>query len=194
MIHSLAINAVVSLVIGLTLLWLWRRHDAPLFARDLGLAYVVQLAIPLGYLGVLQGGAAAAVGRVAWYAGSVGYQTLMVAGTLRLAGCVPGRRLLAGLVLAMAVLNGGALWADRTLQVQLFHACLTVGMGLVFTRWLWRHRWPERAVGLMVAALGVNQLTSVVGGEAALATQAAVATVLRLALGLAVLIAARSLP
>jgi diguanylate cyclase (GGDEF)-like protein/PAS domain S-box-containing protein len=188
--YALAFNTAVNLIVGITLLLAWRRDPRQTFSRDLGWAYLTQGFVPLAYLAFQSPDhSLAAVGLVGIISLSALYLSLLVLGSARLAGFAPTRARSLALLVGLVVLSAFLLEASTRLA-QTVGAALHIAAGMVATGWLWRLGAAERLVGVLLVLIGINQLTYVIVGEQGVAVQAAVAAVLRLTLGLALLHAA----
>lgn len=188
--EALVFNATTNLVIGLALMLAWQRDRGQLFTRTLGVAHLavgVQILIYTAFVnrtGVIH--AAAAV---------VTAGLLMVYVQQLFMGCAQlARRSLSPRRAAVmaAALVAVALLFFVSGSLRLAHAAgaaLHLTAGAVVLAWLWRVGRAERLIGTFVLLVGVSQLISTVGGEAALDLQAHVASLVRLALGLTLLYA-----
>jgi len=185
--NSLVFSSAVNLIVGVALLLAWWRDPRQLFSRDLGWAFLAQTCVPLAYLASRQPQAWVQLpGTVVLVALSALYVSLVTLGSARLAGFAPTRR-------QFGVMFGGLLVVGLVLIqlhpriAQALSASLHVAAGTVALGWLWQRGTGERLVGLLVVLVGVNQFIFVVTGEAGLGVQLALAGVLRLMLGLALL-------
>ncbi|MBT9598966.1 MAG: GGDEF domain-containing protein [Vitreoscilla sp.] len=188
--YPLLTNSLVNLIVGLALLAAWRRHRDQAFLKALGGSCLALVATPPGYLWwqATQGLAAVPAGALL-VAAAVGHLLLLAMGAAGLAGRPLTRRQLqwlAALLLAIYL-------ALLPTNIQVAHGVTTVlnlAVGGAAARWLWPQRGAERLSGVLLVAIALNRLWFVFLGESGVALQASVGTVLRAALGLALLYAA----
>jgi diguanylate cyclase (GGDEF)-like protein/PAS domain S-box-containing protein len=188
--YPFAFHLAANLILGLALLLAWRVDRAQLFSRDLGLAFLIQTALPPAY-------AVWTSDAMAWRTPALlalllamsGYLALLMLGTARLAGSqVPARRgwQMSGALFALMLVL--ALARDMR-AVQMAFGILSLGAGALAARWLWRRGAFERGAGLLLVALGaVSMLTLWVGAEHA-GLMFGIGAVLRIALGTALIFA-----
>lgn len=184
-------NAAVSLFGGLCLLSIWQMDRTQLFAKNIALAQLCNLAGVMSYIAwrsaspVLQD---VGLGGIALFSAAVfsfGTRAL-----LQLAGKAVGQVwqaaafVLLGLTYAILVVNG--------LQhiYGWLNTLIYLGVGLYGLRLLWAHAWPERLAAAIIALLGLNFLHVALLGEAGLTEQLAIGTVLRVVLFLVFAISA----
>lgn len=190
--NSLFFSSAVNLIVGVALLLAWRGDPRQLFSRDLGWAYLAQTCVPLAYLTMRQPQEALQlIGMLAVVTSSALYLALVILGSARLAGFVP-TRVQSSVVFVGLLLVGLVLIQVHPRLAQALSACLHIAAGIVAMGWLWRLGAGERLVGVMLVLVGANQFVFVVAGEPGLGVQLAMAGVLRLTLGLALLHAAVS--
>ncbi len=188
--YALAFNTAVNLIVGITLILAWRRDRRHVFTRDLGTAFLTQAFVPVAYgMSFLPWTVVSVGGLFALILLSAVYLALVLLGSARLAGFSPTRRHGALLVLAL-LLSTAALLLTQPRLAHSLGAALHIAAGVVAMGWLWRLGAAERLAGLMLVLIGANQFIYVAMGEAGIGLQAAVAAVLRLTLGLALLHAA----
>lgn len=190
--NSLVFSSAVNLIVGVALLLAWRGDPRQLFSRDLGWAYLAQTCVPLAYLTMRQPQEALQlIGMLAVVTSSALYLALVILGSARLAGFTP-TRVQSSVVFVSLLLVGLVLIQVHPRLAQALSACLHIAAGIVAMGWLWRLGAGERLVGVMLVLVGANQFVFVVAGEPGLGVQLAMAGVLRLTLGLALLHAAVS--
>ncbi|MFY9511353.1 MAG: EAL domain-containing protein, partial [Rubrivivax sp.] len=188
----LAISVAVNLMVGVALLWAWRRDQEQRFSRDLGLAFLLLSAGLPGYVlftrpelpAALQG-----LGGLLITGSVTGYLSLLVVGGQHLSGRPVSRRQTAVLVLVLALAYGSALLVLGT-RAQVLNAPLHLVAGLAVAIWLHPRNGPERLSGLLLVLLGLVQFITAVGGRNWLEEQIAATTALRVALGLTLVFAA----
>ncbi len=186
-----AINASVSVIAGLWLLFIWQQDKTQHFARSIALAQIAN-----------------AVAVLSWFAwdstsfpihtlgssgiafGSAAIFTFCTGAVLQLAGKKTGMR--AGMVAfaLMSLLFGGVLASGQGQLFGLLNTCMYMGVGLYALRLLWAGGWAERLIGLLITLLGVNFLTMTLFGEPGAVYQLSVGTVLRVSLVMAFSLAA----
>jgi diguanylate cyclase (GGDEF)-like protein/PAS domain S-box-containing protein len=189
---ELLLNAAINLVVGLALVLVWRADRQQAFPGWLGASFLVQAISPFAFV-------AWRSPTTAWHvlgfwaliaAGSTSL-TLWLVGAAHLAGRPVSRRVgIAGLS-GLLIVNTLVLAFDPRIA-QAFGATLTTLAALVALGWLIRLGAHERIAAVAMLLLGLNQYVWVVFGNEGLHVQAAIATVLRVVLGLALLHAALS--
>jgi diguanylate cyclase (GGDEF)-like protein/PAS domain S-box-containing protein len=190
MAYLFLVNSLVNLIIGASLVFAWRRHREQVFLRALGLATLLQVLMPPAFLWWQ-----AATGATAWVAGALmvasatGHLVLLADGALALAGRAPSRRHLVYFAGLLCMVYGASL-AVEPRAGQAVSGSLNLAVGLVVARWLWAQPLAERLSGMLLVAVGLNHFWFAVLGPQGLALQASIGTVLRTALGLALLYAA----
>ena len=185
---SFGFTSAVNLIVGISLLLAWWRDPRQLFTRDLGWAYIVQTFVPVAYMLSSRPSLPATrmAGMLLVVAVSALYVAFVMLGSARLAGLAPTRRQ-ALAAIGVLLLVGLVLINIDPRLAQALSATLHMAAGMVALGWLW-HRGPgERLVGLLLVLVGANQYIYVVAGDAGLGVQLAIAGVLRLVLGLALL-------
>jgi diguanylate cyclase (GGDEF)-like protein len=188
--YPFLINSLVNLIVGLALVLAWRRHREQRFLRSLGFATLVQVLVPPAFLLWQR-----AEGPAAWpaalllVAAVTGGLLLLAAGAAGLAGRSLSRHrlLIFGALLVVIYLVSLPL---EPRAGQAVSGVLNLAVGIVAARWLWPHERAERLSGVLLIAVGLNQFWYVASGEAGLAMQASLGTVLRVGLGFSLLYAA----
>jgi diguanylate cyclase (GGDEF)-like protein/PAS domain S-box-containing protein len=185
---SFGFTTAINLIVGLSLLLTWWRDPRQLFTRDLGWAYLAQTLVPVAFMLSTRasGALARGAGTLLVVVVSALYVGLLMLGSARLAGYAPARRHILALFGGLFVLGIGLIQIDAR-WAQASSATLHMGAGMVALGWLWHRGLAERLVGGLLVLVGVNQYIFVVFGEAGLGVQLAIAGVLRLVLGLALL-------
>jgi diguanylate cyclase (GGDEF)-like protein/PAS domain S-box-containing protein len=192
MTAALLLNTGVNLVVGLALWWVWHSDRGQAFARWLGWSFVVQAVSPLAFLAWWSTIPAWHVlGFAALVAAGSTSLTLWIVGAAALAGKPLTRRAIMSTLIVLAAVGAIALTLDAR-AAQALGATLTTIAGAAAFTWLRRAGRAESAAGVAMVLLGLNQYTWVVFGIEGLETQAGVATLLRVVLGLALLYAAAS--
>ncbi len=185
---SFGFTTAINLIVGLSLLLTWWRDPRQVFTRDLGWAYLAQTLVPVAYMLSTRapGPVGRGVGTLLVVTVSALYVAFLVLGSARLAGYVPSRRQCVCVFAAIFALGIGLIQVDAR-WAQASSATLHMAAGMVALGWLWHRGFAERLVGLLLVMEGANQYIFVVVGEAGLGVQLAIAGVLRLVLGLALL-------
>ena len=190
--EQLLLNTGVNLVVGLALLLVWRSDRARAFSRWLGWSFVVQAISPPAFIAWQTHVAPwSAIGFFLLVGAASISLTLWVVGAADLAGRPLGRRTIVLGLIALTLVGGFALEVDPR-AAQALGATLTTAAGLVALGWVRRLGRYERIAGVAMTLVGLNQFIWVVFGNAALPTQSVIASLLRVALGLALLHAAVS--
>ena len=185
MVYVFVIHAGVSLVGGLCLLLIWRMDQEQDFAKSMALAQLSNGAALLSYLAWYSGEPLApGLAGIALCSAAVfvldGRSVLQLAGgTLRLGWQLGGFGLLA--LLNLALLSDSASRSG-------LNGLLYLSLGLYGLRRL--RTGPERAIGILLCMLGLSFLPIALLAEAGTAPHMVLATVLRLALLLAYVVAA----
>ncbi|HYR24855.1 MAG TPA: bifunctional diguanylate cyclase/phosphodiesterase [Aquabacterium sp.] len=191
MLHTFAIYIAVTLITGGALLLVWRQDRKQSFSALLGLSHLIWTAYPLAYLATHSTHAAV------YGMGLLGLTlvpslclVLMVIGIGQLSGRHVRRAHLI-LLFGILLLAHGVLMVRSMAMAQAGFAAINVFISAVLANWLWRLGPGERLTGILLVLAGLNQFNFVFhqGDEGAL-TQTAVATVLRLLLGLSLMYAA----
>lgn len=185
MIHLIAIYTTVTLITGLALLWVWRRDTSQVFARHLGWAHLLLAGTPVAYEALSHpSNMVRWIGLTSLLGFATSYFILLVQGFLHLAGrrlrAWPLRGLGLGTALAYAVSLQSSVQSAQALQ-----AIGSTVLGAAVAWWLRRGSPGERWCGLLLLVSGINQFAFAIQGDAALASQLAVGTVLRVLLVLA---------
>lgn len=190
MLYPFALFIAVMLVTGSALLLVWRKDRSLIFAALLGSAHLVYCLNPLAYWAWHQPHPLLhALGSLGLIGVASGALTLLVAGLVHLSRKRWPRHGGSILFFGQAALYGGLLAVNIQLA-QASAAALNTLVGVVVCRWLWGGGLSQRIVGVVLVLLGLNNFIFVVGGDAAAPIQAAVASVLRVTLCLALLYAA----
>jgi diguanylate cyclase (GGDEF)-like protein/PAS domain S-box-containing protein len=125
---------------------------------------------------------------------TLSYTTLIVLGVASLAGRKVKSTQHLNVMLGILACTALVLWVGKMRWAQTGVSTINTLVGLVATRWLWNvagRRWSaERLVGPLLTLLGLTQLMPVMLSGGGLELQASVASVLRVALGVALLYAA----
>lgn len=185
---SFGFTTAINLIVGASLLLTWWRDPRQVFTRDLGWAYLAQTLVPVAYMLSTRAPSATlrVVGMLLVVTVSALYVAFLVLGSARLAGYVPTRRQCLWVFGALFALGIGLIQIDAR-WAQASSATLHVAAGMVALGWLWHRGFAERLVGMLLVLVGANQYIFVVVGEGGLGVQLAIAGVLRLILGLALL-------
>lgn len=187
--HAIVLNAAVNLIIGLALLLAWRSDRELAFPRDLGLAFLVQVLVSVGFYGWRTAPAP-------WHLAGFGlmalasslYLALIVVGCARLAERAIDARRIWQIAALLLVVHTPLAQVDFT-AAQVSAALLVAAAGAVATYWLWHRGALERAAGLLLTATGLNQLMTPVVGLDWMPVQLTSGAVLRLAFGTTLLFA-----
>jgi hypothetical protein len=159
------INAGVYLIIGTTLLLVWQRHRAQTFARDMGCSTLFAGLLPVGYLVHLVLPAPwRELGLPLVVLGAIPNLLFLTSGVLQLSGrrlSRVGAAVIA--VLALLVLLVPAT-GDKLRYWASFNMTVLVTLGALVTLWTWRTGAGVRLAGLLLIALGVDQLPLVLYG------------------------------
>ncbi|MYM65472.1 EAL domain-containing protein [Pseudoduganella sp. FT55W] len=178
------LNAGIYTVVGAALLLVWRRHRAQTFARDMGCSTLFAALLPLGYL--VHTGAPApwqGAGLPLVVLGAIPNLLFLASGVMQLSG----RRLPQGAAALIIALALAALLLPQNnaklLCWALFNMSVLTSVGTLAVYWLWRTAPGVRLVGVLLIALGLNQLLLLAYGEQALALNIVIATLLRTLIG-----------
>jgi diguanylate cyclase (GGDEF)-like protein len=191
----LLLNATISLIMGLALLLVWRRHPKHVFTRLMGWSNLVVLFVPVFYWVFRHNtGLVSALGAMALPVAVAANSVLLVAGTLQLARRPPRRRSLVIFALMMLTITGASMSQDDLQMGQAASAAISTGLALFCCAVLWQQRLrllrSTLLVGPLLVALGLNQFVYAGWGDAGVGVQASLAAVLRLSLGLLLISAA----
>lgn len=190
MLPSLLANTLVNLTVGLALVMVWRTHRDQQFLHALGLSTLMQAMAPAAFAVWWHGqGAVAAAAAVMLAVAGGGSLLLLALGVARLAGREPSARTRWWAVLGLLALYG-ALVPLHLRAAAYAHAGLSLLVGGLAARWLWRGPVAERLSGVLLVGAGAVQFVFLIVGEHGAGWQAALGTVLRAALGLSLLYAA----
>lgn len=186
----LLFNTAICLAMGTALLAAWWRDRTQAFLRMIGLAFIVHVGLPLGYLVMMAGGPAARLAGLALLVAvglaSVGLYGLGVAYLANRP--LPARRL-PHVVLALALL-GALLLPLGEMPALGATAALQLSVGLLAAWLLWPQGGAERLAAVWLLALSLNHLQYPLLGPQTAERQAVLGGLLRLALGLTLLHAA----
>jgi diguanylate cyclase (GGDEF)-like protein/PAS domain S-box-containing protein len=193
--YPLLLNALVSLIVGVALVLVWRRNPQQTFTRYLGWSNLVQLLIPASYWLTLNGSPTLRLmGMVALPVVSAAYSSLMVLGASQLADRPVRNASMAVFLAVFLAINIGSQWQGDLRVAQTISASVGTALGLLCCYWLWyaghRSRGPSRLTAILITALGLNQFTFALLGNDGVALQASMATLIRVALGLVLIYAA----
>ena len=190
MSYALLFNIAVNTIIGVAFLLAWRRDRVQLFTRDFGFGYLALVCLTLLY-GMLRHvmydsplrSAALALAVAMLFA----YLTLMLCGSARLARLEPSFRRHAPVALSLSAL-GLIFFMNQGVEVSMAaSASAHVLAGGLACWWLWSRGTVERLIGALLLAVGAAQFIVPAWGMDALDLQVAVASLLRMTLGLALL-------
>ena len=186
MFFVFSINAAVSLVAGLCLLFIWRQDKTQYFARSIALAQFANALAVFSYFAWKSSDPLVhAMGGLGIACGSAAIVTFGAGAVLELAGIRPTVRK-GALVFGLTGLLYGAVLAGESAHLfGLLNTMIYLAMGLSALRLLWSKGWPERQIGLTMSLMGLNCLIMAFMGEAGAAYQLSVGTVLRLMLTMA---------
>jgi diguanylate cyclase (GGDEF)-like protein/PAS domain S-box-containing protein len=188
---ALITNVAVNAVIGAALLILWLRNPAQKFTAALALSCFAQLVASASYVAVRSTDPLiATVGVVLVSLASSAYLSLMISGVRYLSGYQDGLGRVFALLVGISAMNLISVHVVSPLVAQGIFAASLTAVGVLSLYWLWKIEpdifGPRRFVGIFVILLGLNQFTYVILGDAGVAQQASVGTVLRIALALTV--------
>lgn len=193
--HPLAINATVSLVMGVALILLWRQDRSQRFTLYLGWANLVQLLVPVAY-GISRQPHAVLQLLGTWglpLAAST-YTTLLIAGAAHLAGHALTRRGLWVIWGVFALTNALAIAIGGLALGQTSVASINTFIGVLCAYWLRTNGQgqfnAERLVGPLLILLGLIQFIYVAYGDEGAALLATLGAILRMTLGMVLLYAA----
>jgi diguanylate cyclase (GGDEF)-like protein len=185
----LLLNATISLIMGLSLLLVWRRNPKHLFTRLMGWSNIVQLLVPVFYWAYRhENGALIALGAVALPVAATANTVLLIVATLQVAEITPKRRTLIIFSMVMLAVSAASMLQADLRAGQAILASVFTSLALFCTALLWQQRQVldkgTLMVGPLLVALGAVQFIFVGWGEAGIGLQAALAAVCRLSLGL----------
>lgn len=180
----------IGLAMGGALLAAWWRDRTQAFLRMIGLAFLSQAGLPLGYLVMNRGGEAARLlGLALIVAIALASVCLVGLGVAYLARRPPPRARLPALALGLLLL-GAALVGLGEQPALATVVVLHLAVALVAAWALWPQGRAERLSALLLVAMSLNHFQFVVLGAESAERQAALGALLRLLLGLALLHAA----
>jgi diguanylate cyclase (GGDEF)-like protein len=185
----LLLNATISLIMGLSLLLVWRRNPKHLFTRLMGWSNIVQLLVPVFFWAYQhQNGALIALGAIALPLAATANTVLLIVATLQVAGITPKRRTLTIFSVVMLAVSAAAMLQADLRVGQAILASVFTSLALFCTAVLWQQRQAldkgTLLVGPLLVALGASQFIFVIWGNDGIGPQAALAVVWRLSLGL----------
>ena len=185
MIYLSVFSFMVTLIMGLALLLLWRRYPVARFTRDIGLYYLALAITPLLFAFYSQAGPLGQTvllwGTIAF--GSV-YLTLLVLGMVHLAHREISRARIAAILLGLSLFMGYTLLQHSWPFASAASGVITFSVGALTWRWLWASEHSERWAGPLLCLMGVTQCGQLVLGVEATTPQFMLNTLLRLVLGL----------
>ena len=186
MFFVFAINAAVSLVAGLGLLFIWRQDKTQDFARSIALAQLANSIAGFCYFGWKSSDFIAhLLGGIGIALSSAAILTFGVGAVLQMAGARSGAHQRVFLFGVASALYGLVLSSESVRLFGLANSCLYMGVGLYALRLLWLKGLPERLIGLTITLIGVNFLTMAFLDEPGVPYQLSVGTVLRVILTMA---------
>jgi diguanylate cyclase (GGDEF)-like protein/PAS domain S-box-containing protein len=192
--HVLIINAVVSLIMGVALVLVWRRDRTQTFTRYIGWANLVQLLVPMGYWLTAQTHVAMVVwGFVMLPLAAACYTTLLTLGAAHLAGQPAPPRAGWLIFLLLALTDAAALALGGLQAAQICVGTINTLLGVLCAYWILKERratLAEKLVGPLLIALGLIQFIYVVYQDDGAALLATLGALLRVTLGLVLLHAA----
>ncbi|WP_374357793.1 putative bifunctional diguanylate cyclase/phosphodiesterase [Pseudoduganella danionis] len=185
------INAGVFSIMGTCLLLIWRRHRSQTFARDMGLATLCAVLLPLGYLlHLVLPPQLTLLPTLLALQGAIPSMLFLTSGVLRLAG----RRLSPLAIITLAALATLTLVlppaGHKLFYWPILYLLVLCGTGALAMRWLWRQNGLERWIGPLLILLGLNQLFLIIYAEQGLAANILWATLIRTAIGVIFALAA----
>jgi diguanylate cyclase (GGDEF)-like protein len=188
--YLLAANSLILILMGAGMLAVRHALARQAFVGALGWSSIAAGASTIAYVIYLQ--VAAALGLGLYVLAETANLVLLTAAVSALAGHPLRRRWWAAqsLVIATTLL---VLDFEHLLGIWVLFKCLLlIGLGAATWRWLAGHARWERALGLLLVALGCSQLGLYLGGPAAIPGAALGSTLLRLAIGLLCILTALS--
>ena len=188
---ALITNVAANAVIGASMLILWQRNPTQKFTAALAFSCFAQLVASAAYVAVRSTHPLIANAGVFLVSlASSAYLSLMISGVRYLSGYQDGLGRVFALFFGISAINLISLNIVSPLVAQGIFAASLTAVGVLSLYWLWKIErdvfGPRRFVGRFVLLLGLNQFTYVLLGDAGVAQQASVGTVLRIALALAV--------
>lgn len=185
------INAGVFSIMGTCLLLIWRRHRSQTFARDMGLATLCAVLLPIGYLlHLVLPPSLNLLPTLLALQGAIPSMLFLTSGVLRLAG----RRLTPVAAITLAALATLTLVlpaaGHKLFYWPILYLLVLCGTGALAMRWLWQQVGLERWVGPLLILLGLNQLFLILYAEQGLAANILWATLIRTAIGVIFALAA----
>jgi diguanylate cyclase (GGDEF)-like protein len=185
----LLLNATISLIMGLSLLLVWRRNPKHVFTRLMGWSNIVQLLVPVFFWAYQhQNGALIALGAIALPVAATANTVLLIVATLQVAGIAPKRHILVIFSMVMLAVSAASMLQADLRVGQAILASVFTCLALFCTAVLWQQRQVldkgTLLVGPLLVALGISQFIFVIWGNDGIGPQAALAAVWRLSLGL----------
>ncbi|TAL19944.1 MAG: EAL domain-containing protein [Aquabacterium sp.] len=190
MSYALLFNIAVNTILGVAFLMAWQRDRVQSFTRDFGLGYLALVAMTVLY-GLLRHVLYTSPLRPVLLAAAVGmlftYLILMLCGSARLAGLEPSFRRHAPVALSLSGL-GLIFFLGQPIEVSMAaSASAHVLAGALACWWLWSRGPVERFIGILLLIVGAAQFIVPVCGMDYFDLQVALASLLRMTLGLALL-------
>ncbi len=196
MTYALTVSTAINLIIGTALLMVWRSNRRQGFSLYIGLSYLMGAAVAGSYgMLVRPDLKLSPPGVLVLLFTSIAYTTLLVLGVVSLARRrLPARGTLLLMLLAVGALTGTAYHLGGPSAARICAATINLGVGVFATRWLWNADGSSfstlRLVGPLLTLMGASQYLYVLPMDSGLLLQIHVSSVLRVALGVAMLYAA----
>lgn len=193
--YALAISVAINLIIGTALLMVWRGNPRQSFTFYMGLCYLMAAVVATGYgLSLRVDPELSLAGLLALLVSSMGYTTLLAMGVVSLARRQMPLRQTLLLMLGVLALTGMSYGLGGGTAARICTATINMTVGLFATRWLWnadgRQFSALRLVGPLLTVMGASQYLYVLPMEEGVLLQVNISSVLRVALGVAMLYAA----
>ncbi|OYU45857.1 MAG: GGDEF domain-containing protein [Burkholderiales bacterium PBB4] len=193
--NLLIVNAAVSLTMGVALVYVWHKDRTHEFTRDIGLANMAHMLVPLTYAFLNHSGETVRMWGgliLATVAGT--YTTLLIVGAAQLADRKLSRQVAFAVLLGVVAINVQALQLGGIQMGQLAVATINTMVGLLCAYWLWKpgaaQSISEKWVGPLLVALGLIQYIFAFAGDAGTGLQTTLGILLRITLGLVLINAA----
>ncbi len=185
MINLSIFSFLVTLIMGVALLLLWRRYRAARFTRDIGLYYLALAITPFLFSIYSQAGDRGQT-LVLWgtVAFGSGYLTLLLLGMVHLAQRQISWAKIAAIILSLSLLMGYTMFQHSWPFASTVSGLITFSVGAIAWRWLWASEHSDRWAGPLLCLMGVAQCAQLAFGVDATAFQFTLNTLLRLVLGL----------
>ena len=185
MIYLSLFSFLVTLIMGVALLLLWRTYPVARFTRDIGLYYLALAITPL--LFSIRSQSSGLVQDLVLLStivfGSV-YLTLLLLGMVHLAHREISWARIAAITLGMSLLMGYTMFQHSWPFASAVSGLITFGVGAIAWRWLWASEHSDRWAGPLLCLMGVAQCAQLVFGVDTTTAQFTLNTLLRLVLGL----------